>query len=63
MGDKAYVSTKEVVSYLVDNAPKTVAKGTAFIDTIHEDKYDPNAPLLLSVGVVLRLPPASKLQY
>ncbi|KAI1797809.1 hypothetical protein LXA43DRAFT_268290 [Ganoderma leucocontextum] len=47
-GDKTYTTTKDVVSYLVDNAPKTVAKGTVFINTIHEDKYDPNAPLLLS---------------
>ncbi|TBU35169.1 hypothetical protein BD309DRAFT_977667 [Dichomitus squalens] len=45
---KTYTSTKEVVSYLVANAPKKVAKGTTFIDKIHEEKYDPNAPLLLS---------------
>lgn len=46
---KAYVSTKEVVEYLVAHAPKQAAKGTAFIDKIHEDKYDPNAPLLVPV--------------
>ena len=50
MDGKAYISTKEVVSYLVENAPKKVARGTAFIDKIHEDKNDPNAPLLLSVS-------------
>ncbi|KAI0762916.1 hypothetical protein C8Q74DRAFT_188390 [Fomes fomentarius] len=44
---KVYTSTKDVISYLNEHAPKKVVKGTAFIDKIHEDKYDPNAPLLL----------------
>ncbi|KAI0778110.1 hypothetical protein BD413DRAFT_99681 [Trametes elegans] len=46
---KAYTSTKDVVRYVIEHAPKQgVAPGTAFIDTIHEDKLDPNAPLLLA---------------
>ncbi|OBZ79908.1 hypothetical protein A0H81_00720 [Grifola frondosa] len=45
---KAYTSTAEVTAYLVEHAPKKVARGTAFIDKIHEDRYDPNAPLLLT---------------
>ncbi|KAI0936260.1 hypothetical protein AcV5_004443 [Taiwanofungus camphoratus] len=45
---KVYTSTEEVVSYLVKNAPKKVTPGSAFIKKIHEDKYDPNFPLLLT---------------
>ncbi|RPD63006.1 hypothetical protein L227DRAFT_599271 [Lentinus tigrinus ALCF2SS1-6] len=45
---KTYTNTKDVISYLVEHAPKKVAKGTAFIDKVHEDKVDPNAPLLLA---------------
>jgi len=43
---KTYTSTAEVTRYLLENAPKKVAPGTSFIDKIHEDKYDPNFPLL-----------------
>ena len=39
--------------YLVEHAPKPAAPGTAFIDKIHEDKYDPNAPMLLPVRLLL----------
>ncbi|KAI0361707.1 hypothetical protein OH77DRAFT_1417974 [Trametes cingulata] len=46
---KAYTNTKDVVHYLIEHAPKKgVTPGTAFIDTIHEEKLDPNAPLLLA---------------
>ncbi|OSD03506.1 hypothetical protein PYCCODRAFT_1434403 [Trametes coccinea BRFM310] len=46
---KAYTNTKDVVRYLIEHAPKKdVAPGTAFIDKIHEDSIDPNAPLLLA---------------
>ncbi|KAI8995559.1 hypothetical protein BD414DRAFT_245103 [Trametes punicea] len=45
---KAYTNTKDVVRYLVEHAPKQgVARGTHFIDKVHEDSLDPNAPLLL----------------
>ncbi|RDX55940.1 hypothetical protein OH76DRAFT_1414459 [Lentinus brumalis] len=45
---KTYTNTKDVISYLIAHAPKKVTKGTAFIDKVHEDKIDPNAPLLLA---------------
>ncbi|KAI0651780.1 hypothetical protein C8Q79DRAFT_57617 [Trametes meyenii] len=46
---KSYTNTKEVVHYLIEHAPnKGSAAGTAFIDKIHEDSIDPNAPLLLA---------------
>ncbi|KAI0374241.1 hypothetical protein BV20DRAFT_961349 [Pilatotrama ljubarskyi] len=46
---EAYTSTKDVVHYLIEHAPKKgVAPGTAFIETIHEERLDPNAPLLLA---------------
>ncbi|KAH9946687.1 hypothetical protein B0H21DRAFT_394597 [Amylocystis lapponica] len=44
---KVYTNTKDVTHYLVENAPKKVAAGTAFIEKLHENKYDPNFPLLL----------------
>lgn len=47
---KSYVSTAEVIDYLVKNAPKKVAPGTSFITKIHEDSLDPNFPLLLTVS-------------
>ena len=53
MDGKAYTSTKDVIAYLVEHAPKKVARGTAFIDKVHEDKFDPNAPLLLAVRIIL----------
>ncbi|KAI0757069.1 hypothetical protein C8Q80DRAFT_1215807 [Daedaleopsis nitida] len=46
--EKAYTSTKDVISYLGEHASKKVAKGTAFIDKVHEEKYDPNLPMLLA---------------
>ncbi|EEB95385.1 hypothetical protein MPER_05655 [Moniliophthora perniciosa FA553] len=45
---KAYTSTKDVITYLVENASRPVKRGTSFIDVIHEDKLDPNFALLLS---------------
>ncbi|EMD41806.1 hypothetical protein CERSUDRAFT_110368 [Gelatoporia subvermispora B] len=45
---KTYVSTAQVTRYLLENAPKKVASGTSFIDKIHDDKYDPNFPLLIT---------------
>jgi len=45
---KVYTSTAEVTDYLVKHAPKKVAPGTAVITTLHEDKFDPNFPLLLA---------------
>ena len=35
----------------MQNAPKKVAAGTPFIGKLHEDKYDPNFPLLLVVSM------------
>ncbi|OCH96480.1 hypothetical protein OBBRIDRAFT_829907 [Obba rivulosa] len=43
---KTYVSSAEVTRYLLETAPKKVTPGTSFIDKIHEDRYDPNFPLL-----------------
>ncbi|GBE78261.1 hypothetical protein SCP_0111440 [Sparassis crispa] len=45
---RSYTTTGQVTKYLVNHAPKRVTPGTAFIDKIHEDKYDPNFPLLLA---------------
>ncbi len=48
-----------MISYLIAHAPKKVTKGTAFIDKVHEDKIDPNAPLLLAVRkttVIMHIP-------
>ncbi|KAG0709049.1 hypothetical protein DFH29DRAFT_890302 [Suillus ampliporus] len=49
-GGKAYTSTAEVTSYLVAHASSRVAvtPGTEFISKIHEERYDPNFPLLLA---------------
>jgi len=44
---KVFTDTESVTGYLVKNAPKKVTPGTAFIGKLHEDKYDPNFPLLL----------------
>lgn len=51
VGGQSYTSTEEVTSYLVKHAPKPVKPGTSFIAKIHEDKYDPNFPLLLAVRI------------
>ncbi|KAG9314523.1 hypothetical protein JVU11DRAFT_5320 [Chiua virens] len=48
VGDQNYTNTTDVTSYLVKHAPKPVKPGSAFIVKIHEDKYDPNFPLLLA---------------
>ncbi|KAL1952024.1 hypothetical protein VTO73DRAFT_1173 [Trametes versicolor] len=45
---KTFTNTKDVVHYLVEHAPKKVATGTAIIDTIHEDRLDPNLPIFLA---------------
>ncbi|KAH7924867.1 hypothetical protein BV22DRAFT_1065965 [Leucogyrophana mollusca] len=45
---RAYTSTAEVTSYLVKHAPRPAAPGTPFIAKLHDDKYDPNFPLLLA---------------
>ncbi|KAJ7456702.1 hypothetical protein FB451DRAFT_1276887 [Mycena latifolia] len=45
---KVYTSTAEVVACLVQDAPVKVKTGTAIIETIHEEKYDPNFAMLLS---------------
>ncbi|CCM00952.1 uncharacterized protein FIBRA_02999 [Fibroporia radiculosa] len=45
---QVFTDTTSVTRYLVQNAPKKVAPGTAFIAKVHEDKYDPNFPLLLT---------------
>ncbi|KAL1690410.1 hypothetical protein GGG16DRAFT_55812 [Schizophyllum commune] len=46
---KTLTSTKEVIEFLVENAPKKVQAGNAdFIKEIHEDKYDPNFAFLLA---------------
>ncbi|EPT04259.1 hypothetical protein FOMPIDRAFT_1021944 [Fomitopsis schrenkii] len=44
---QAFTDTQSVTHWLVKNAPKKVAAGTSFIGKLHEDKYDPNFPLLL----------------
>ena len=51
MDGKSYTTTKDVISYLNDNAPKKVAKATAFTDKVHEEKIDPNAPFVLAVRI------------
>ncbi|KAJ7130072.1 hypothetical protein C8R43DRAFT_670276 [Mycena crocata] len=45
---KVYTSTAEVVAALVKDAPVKVKAGTSIIETIHEDKYDPNFAFVLS---------------
>jgi len=46
-GSKVYTTTKDVTHYFVQHASKKVAPGSAFIDKLHEEKYDPNLPMLL----------------
>ncbi|CAK5279961.1 unnamed protein product [Mycena citricolor] len=43
-----YTDTSSVVAKLVKDAPTKVKTGSSFIQTIHEDKYDPNFVLFLS---------------
>jgi len=45
---KVYTNTTDVIAYLVQNAPVKVKTGSSIIQTVHEDKYDPNFALLLS---------------
>ncbi|PCH33576.1 hypothetical protein WOLCODRAFT_160179 [Wolfiporia cocos MD-104 SS10] len=47
-GGQVFTDTESVTRYLVQNAPKKVTPGTGFIAKLHEDKYDPNFPLLLT---------------
>jgi hypothetical protein len=46
---KVYTSTTEVIAALVREAPIKVKAGSAFIETIHDEKYDPNFARLLCV--------------
>ena len=48
---QVFTDTESVTHWLVQNAPKKVAAGTSFIGKLHEDKYDPNFPLLLVVSM------------
>ncbi|KAJ6627216.1 hypothetical protein B0H10DRAFT_2161300 [Mycena sp. CBHHK59/15] len=43
-----YTDTTSVVAALVKDAPVKVAPGTALIQTIHEQKYDPNFAMVLA---------------
>ncbi|KAJ7139837.1 hypothetical protein C8R44DRAFT_606389 [Mycena epipterygia] len=45
---KVYTTTAEVIAALVKDAPVKVKAGTAIIDTIHDDKFDPNFAMFLS---------------
>nr|GAT49754.1 predicted protein [Mycena chlorophos] len=45
---KFYTSTAAVISHLAANAPNKVKAGTSIVETIHDDKYDPNFALLLA---------------
>jgi len=44
---EVFTDTASVTHWLVKHASKKVTTGTTFITKIHEDKYDPNFPLLL----------------
>lgn len=46
----AYVTTAEVIAYLVKHAPKEVAPGTSFVETVHDEAIDPNFPMLIAVS-------------
>ncbi|KAJ7762273.1 hypothetical protein B0H14DRAFT_2633958 [Mycena olivaceomarginata] len=48
---KLYTSTAEAVACLIKDAPLKVKTGSAIIETIHEDKYDPNFTMLRAVRV------------
>ncbi|KAJ6574818.1 hypothetical protein B0H19DRAFT_1254469 [Mycena capillaripes] len=45
---KVYTSTADVVATLVKDAPNKVKAGSSFIETIHEERYDPNFAMLLA---------------
>ncbi|KAK7064468.1 GST N-terminal domain-containing protein [Favolaschia claudopus] len=45
---KSHTSTAEVTAALVKDAPIKVKAGSSIIQTIHEDKYDPNFAMLLA---------------
>lgn len=47
---KTYVTTAEVIDYLVKHAPRKVAAGTSFIETVHDEAIDPNFPMLIAVS-------------
>ncbi|KAJ6604356.1 hypothetical protein DFH09DRAFT_1242370 [Mycena vulgaris] len=46
---QVYTSTATAVATLIKGAPLKVKAGSAIIETIHDDKYDPNFAMLLSV--------------
>ncbi|KAI9572799.1 hypothetical protein HD554DRAFT_2014736 [Boletus coccyginus] len=48
---QSYTSAAEVTSHLGNHAQKPVKPRTSFVAKIHEDKYDPNFPMLLPVSV------------
>ncbi|KAJ7462674.1 hypothetical protein B0H11DRAFT_89997 [Mycena galericulata] len=45
---QVYTTTKDVVARLVKDAPVKVTAGTSIIETIHEEKYDPNFAMFMS---------------
>ncbi|KAF7339892.1 GST N-terminal domain-containing protein [Mycena venus] len=45
---QVYKSTAEVTAVLVKDAPTKVKAGSTIIQTIHEEKYDPNFAMLLA---------------
>ncbi|KAJ7655102.1 hypothetical protein DFH06DRAFT_1201604 [Mycena polygramma] len=45
---KVYTSTAEVVAALAKGAPTKVKAGSSFVETIHDEKYDPNFAMLLA---------------
>jgi hypothetical protein len=51
---KFYTSTAEAVACLIKDAPLKVKTGSTIIETINEDKYDPNFTMLLAVRVSVK---------
>jgi hypothetical protein len=45
---KSYISTVEVIEYLVSVSSKKVAPATSITTVVHEDKYDPNFAFVAS---------------
>ncbi|KAF7306659.1 GST N-terminal domain-containing protein [Mycena indigotica] len=45
---KFYTTTADVIAVLVKDAPNKVKAGTSIVQTIHDDKYDPNFAMLLT---------------
>jgi hypothetical protein len=48
---QVYTSTAEVIRALIKDAPVKVKDGSAIMETFHQDKYDPNFALILTVCV------------